>query len=389
MQSFDEDMGELFRKASAEIRLKPLEDDWDKIKESLLPDPVFLPLTEYRISAPDVHLEVMIAFFLVGMFTISSIVLRESQINKRVPVVQTDISQITGSLGEPAIVNEKNVQIQYAGHVSKSLKSFALKPGRDSLTTMTAGSSFAADRSESKSSVMRSLLPGDLGILVDFNQTPYAQKITTNHVEEPKEKTSGKRIYGGIIAGPQFSQTKQQGFGNAGLSAGLIAGFRFTKQLSIETGFTISNKQFSSAGEYFDMSKIAAAMPSGMKLLQIHSTNTVLEIPFNVNYEVVKLRKGRIFTSGGISSYIITNEHNQYQASINGAYETLTGNYSVRQSYFAAAANMGLGYEWNAGNGLNLRVNPYVQIPLKMIGMGSMPVVSTGIYLGILFPIIK
>ena len=50
---------------------------------------------------------------------------------------------------------------------------------------------------------------------------------------------------------------------------------------------------------------------------------------------------------------------------------------------------MGLGYEWKAGNGLNLRVNPYLQIPLKTIGMGSMPVVSTGIYLGLYFHLLN
>jgi hypothetical protein len=38
---------------------------------------------------------------------------------------------------------------------------------------------------------------------------------------------------------------------------------------------------------------------------------------------------------------------------------------------------------------LNLRLNPYLQIPIKMIGMGSMHVVSAGVYLGITFPLIK
>ncbi len=130
-------------------------------------------------------------------------------------------------------------------------------------------------------------------------------------------------------------------------------------------------------------------MPPGMKLIQIQSKSTVAEIPLKLKYDILKTEKGSLFAGGGISSFIITREDNQYQASVNGNNETLKGSYSTHQHYFAAAANISAGYEWKAGKGLNLRLEPYVQIPLKTVGMGSMQVVSAGAYLGITFPIIK
>jgi len=380
MQNFDEDMGELFLKASTEIRLKSLEDDWDKIKNGLVPDPVLLPAIESRVNTQNYYREVVIAFLLLGIFTVSSVVFRDRKINKMIFVIQSGHNQTTGSGNKPALIYEKRAQKLETGRVIKPSKSF---------TTMPAEGVVTDNRFESNHLTKLAPVNREWFIQIGFERTLFPQNIVTKQIEQPKEKTSGRGIYAGIIAGPQISQTKQQGFGNAGLSGGLIAGFHLNEKISIESGLVISNKQFSSSGEFFDMSKISASMPSGMKLLQINSKSTVLEIPLDLNYKLCKLKKGRLFAAGGLSSYIIISEHNQYQASVNGINEMISGNYSGNQSYFAAAAKVGAGYEWNAGNGLNLRVNPYVLIPLKTIGMGSMPVVSAGIYLGILFPIIK
>ncbi|MFI5192853.1 MAG: outer membrane beta-barrel protein [Chitinophagales bacterium] len=207
--------------------------------------------------------------------------------------------------------------------------------------------------------------------------------------EKRKDPAGETGFYAGIMAGPQFSQTKQQGFGGPGLSDGLLVGFHLRRKMAIETGFIISNKRYVSAGAYFDMSKISASMPSGMKLSQVQSKVTVFEIPVKFRYDVLKINQGNVFTTGGVSSYIITRESNQYHILNNGYPETLSGNYSAHQNYFAAAINVSAGYEWKVGKSLNFRVEPYLQIPTKTIGMGSMHVVSAGLYLGITWAFIK
>jgi hypothetical protein len=201
--------------------------------------------------------------------------------------------------------------------------------------------------------------------------------------------SKGKRLYVGFIAGPQYSETKWQGFSNAGLGAGLLAGFHLKTKLAIESGFILSTKYYASAGEYFNMSKLSATMPSGMKLIRVRSKISVLEIPINMKYDVLKVKNGNLFVSGGISSYILINEKNQYQGLLNGNNEIMTGNYPEHQNYFAASINVSAGYEHSVGKNVRLRIEPYFQIPMKRIGMGSMHVVSAGVYLAITIPVIK
>ena len=45
--------------------------------------------------------------------------------------------------------------------------------------------------------------------------------------------------------------------------------------------------------------------------------------------------------------------------------------------------SLGVGYEHNIGNGTKLRVEPYLKIPLKGLGIGNMPITSSGLYIGI------
>lgn len=376
MQYLDDDMSELFRKASEDIRLRPEDDDWDNIQKRLLPDISLFPIAQTPIiKRNNYRLWVFVFTFLAISGAVAIHLMNET-------AAWIDIEHIPGSnrvvKSERKSANENSLVIH--------------RPNTNRLLTSS-----------------ESLELKEFSILYDAEQkdaepmynhiTEQLEKIGVplkldlfKNVESTKNQKSilkGKRFYVGIIAGPQLSQTKQQEFSSAGLSAGLLAGFHLNTKLAIESGFILSNKQYSSAGEYFDMSKLSATMPSGMKLIHVQSKINVLEIPINIKYDVIKINKGDLFVSGGITSYILTSEKNQYQASLNGNNETMAGNYSRNQNYFAAAINVSAGYECRAGKNINLRIEPYFQIPMKTIGMGSMHVVSTGVYLGITIPIIK
>ncbi len=375
MQHFDENMSELFRTASAEIRLKAADDDWEKIQEGLLPDRSLLPSKEtagVRLNADRV-LKSALLIFVMAVIT-------------HHPVIH----QTSGNTKMSVIENNQTVQKTKGGPIFRSLTpAFAENPFAEAHLKIRNLIKSALPGCEESIQVGLNMKSKPLETVYDFRHDSGLQQVMTKQIEGQKKIAVEKWLYAGIIAGPQFNQTKQQGFSNAGLSAGLIAGFHLNKKLSIEIGLVISDKQYYSAGKYFDMSKISASMPAGMKLTQIQSKTTVLEIPLEIRYNLVRVSNGNLFAAGGFSSYIITRENNQYQATVNGNDETLNGNYTTQQDYFAAAAKIGAGYEWKAGKGLSLRLEPYLQIPLKTIGMGSMHVVSTGVYLGLTFPFIK
>jgi len=79
----------------------------------------------------------------------------------------------------------------------------------------------------------------------------------------------------------------------------------------------------------------------------------------------------------------LTHENNDYRALINGSQQELSVKYKHKMSYFPGAVNLSIGHEFKTGKQTKFRIEPYLQIPLKGIGVGSMPVTTTGLHIGI------
>jgi hypothetical protein len=146
-------------------------------------------------------------------------------------------------------------------------------------------------------------------------------------------------------------------------------------------------KNYFSSGEYFDMSKLSATMPASMKLLSMEGSCSVFEIPVKIKYNLRSKGNSHFYSTAGISSYIMTNEYNKYRSVTNGTEQNITGKYSDNARYLAAALDVSLGYESEIGSYGNIRIEPYLQIPLKGIGMGSLPVMTAGLHIGFTRPI--
>jgi hypothetical protein len=196
-------------------------------------------------------------------------------------------------------------------------------------------------------------------------------------------------LYLGLIAGPQFNQVNDQGLSHTGWSLGLLAGWQISQKLSLESGVNFTLKQYNTRGEYFNMQEVSGSMPTGMEIVSLNGKSYVTEIPLMIKYDVLTSGNSRIFVSGGISSYILTKETNQYNAMLNGSPEKMTGNYTKTSSYYTASANFSAGYENQIGHGIRMRIVPYVQIPMAGVGVGSLHILSAGLNLGITVPVIR
>jgi predicted GNAT family acetyltransferase len=60
----------------------------------------------------------------------------------------------------------------------------------------------------------------------------------------------------------------------------------------------------------------------------------------------------------------------------------MTGSYKNNCRYIAVMANIGAEYNYKTGKHTLIRIEPYIQIPLKGIGIGSMPVMTAGLHVG-------
>lgn len=215
------------------------------------------------------------------------------------------------------------------------------------------------------------------------------KKANTSATNTNKKKdalvNSGKQngLYIGVVTGLDFSKVQSTSYENTGFDFGLILGFRITPALSIESGFIQDQKKYASDGKSFSMKKVGATMPSGMIIKDLVSRSSIIEIPVKIKYNLLNSRKSAFFISGGFSTYIMTTEKNNYNVTLNGNEEKITGTYEKNDCRLPAVANISAGYEYKIAKHINIRVEPFLKIPLQGMGVGSLPVTSTGVQFGI------
>ena len=195
-----------------------------------------------------------------------------------------------------------------------------------------------------------------------------------------KKKTSGtdsksfKGFYAGLLIGPDWSTVKFQSVNQLGFSLGAIVGYRFNKHLAVETGLLWDKKYYHTKGEYFKNPQIY--IPAN---INIDGNCNMLEIPVNIRYDFASEKNHSFFAKAGLSSYVAMKDNYSWVS---------PNNYPVYKSYNAPSnifsiLHLSAGYERAISSKINVQVEPYVKIPLRGVGTGSMPISSVGIYFGI------
>ena len=200
--------------------------------------------------------------------------------------------------------------------------------------------------------------------------------------KKPSAEDNTRGLYFGLIAGPDLSKVHSRPF-NFGFDVGLLFGYKINSKISLETGLIKGRKNYTSDGSNFNMSKIRQSMPAGMTINDLTSKSNLIEIPLKVKYSFTTKRNSGFFVSGGLSSYIMTMEKNLYNTSVNGNPEKFNGVYYKNNYRFPADATISAGYEHGISSYLDFKIEPFLKIPLQGVGVGSLPVTSTGLHIGI------
>ena len=200
--------------------------------------------------------------------------------------------------------------------------------------------------------------------------------------KKTESKTQPQRgLYAGLLGSFDLSTVKLQRINKAGYSLNILAGYRFSKRLSVESGINFSKKNYYSDGKYFDKKKTGIS-----NLVEIYFSNgscNMLEIPLNIKYDFALQKKSSLFFTAGLSSYIMKKENYAYHGNYNmmWVYDT-TRCYQNSGSNLLAVANVSIGYQLNINKQSSLRIEPYLKLPLHGIGIANMPIMSTGISVG-------
>lgn len=215
--------------------------------------------------------------------------------------------------------------------------------------------------------------------LSDSNVTVPAKKVK----QTPASLKTG--LYYGLVASPDITTVKMQRTSNVGYNVGLIAGYRISKRLAVETGVIYERKYYYSTGKYFDTKK--TPWPTTMKVLDVDGWCNMFELPLNVRYTFAMGAKSSWYVNGGVSSYIMKKQGYNYKYEYYGAYGSRDWVYNTSTKDWLSNIHVGVGYERPLGILGTLRVEPYVKIPVKGIGVGELPVTSVGMNIGLTRPL--
>jgi hypothetical protein len=205
-------------------------------------------------------------------------------------------------------------------------------------------------------------------------------------VNQQKEKHSSERAsgndekgwYAGIVSGLDLSSIHMKSLKN-GVTRGLIVGYSVNSNWSMESGLLWDNKKFHDDGSHF--SPAGYTPTSNVTIVAVNGKSRLYEWPINVKYVIPQHHN--LFATAGISSYFMRLENYDYeytQTNQPGGHNYLS--YKNASRNWFSVANMSVGYTHTLGGVGSLRVEPYVKLPLKNLGVGKMPIMSTGLNIG-------
>ncbi len=196
-----------------------------------------------------------------------------------------------------------------------------------------------------------------------------------------KKRAKQSFFYFGIIGAPDFSMVKFQSIKAAGYTAGLLLGYSISPKMALETGIYFDSKKYYTEGEYFSSKNVPFL--NYVNLVNVNGSCNMIEVPINLRYNIHSGAKNTWFATTGLSSYFMFKESYDYKYIYNGVDGENYYTYRKSSQNWFSIVNLSAGYEHNLGKIGNLRLEPYLRIPLSGMGTGSLPIMSAGLNVGI------
>lgn len=221
-------------------------------------------------------------------------------------------------------------------------------------------------------------------LTVDVKATPIP-KDTPSAKKKATAKPRSSYLYAGILVAPDLSTVKFQSLKGMGSTFGVLVGYAFNDRWAVETGAYVDRKRYYTSGEYFNTKYVR--LPPNTWLNTVDGTCYMWEIPLNVRYNFNPGGKTKWFATAGLSTYLMTREKYNYNygwssGSWGGNHDS---SWDIKRpsQYPFSIINLSAGFEQHLGRIGNLRIEPYVHIPLTGVGTGKLRITSAGVNIGI------
>ncbi len=201
--------------------------------------------------------------------------------------------------------------------------------------------------------------------------------------QNPQTGRRQKKFYIGLIGGMDATTVKFQKIENKGHDFGVLVGYQLNKKWSIEAGSFVENKYYYSEGKYFNTAKIY--MPPNSWIKDVSGDCKMIEVPISVKYNFSSRKNSSWFATLGSSSFFMKKEDYTYNY-----YYGSSGPVAHYKEYKNSSTNLFSnisvtgGYTHKLGRLTDLRIEPYLKIPISGMGIGKLPLLSTGLHVGVI-----
>ncbi|HEY6081927.1 MAG TPA: hypothetical protein VIU45_00635 [Chitinophagaceae bacterium] len=190
----------------------------------------------------------------------------------------------------------------------------------------------------------------------------------------PRPKPAPSRWSLRLLAGPDWGTIKFSQWTRPGMDIGLLAGYRFAKRWSAETGILFSNKIYMAPPEYYHPK---TPVPWWYDIKSINANCAVVDVPLNLRFDAFSKGGQKIFLTTGFSSFWMKKEIYKYQYTNEYPWSETIRNGS---QHIFSVLNFSAGYEKQVSTHFSLQAEPYLKLPLSGIGFGRVKLESTGVF---------
>ena len=216
-----------------------------------------------------------------------------------------------------------------------------------------------------------------------FIKKPSAARADSNSIVKQKKRSSTAHyFYAGVLVAPDISTVKFQSVKCAGVTGGILLGYHFSRRFSVESGAYLDIKKYYSKGEYFSTKNVSNL--NGVDLLNVNGNCSMIEVPVNIRYDMTTGNKHTFFATAGLSTYFMFHQSYSYEYYVSGWTGNNTYSYVKGMQNWFSIVNASIGYEHELGKIGKLRIEPYLRIPMSGMGTGSLPILSSGLNLGLI-----
>lgn len=422
MQYVDDDMDELFKRAAENYPLDTKTADWNKVLAALQNKPetkpqkkggrngrflwllLLLPLGLIcnQLNSPQNLDKVSTSQINAGKNSSSNNITKETGVNLDATISNTNTSVNPSAVDQKNVnagstrVNFSDTSVQTENTLLLSKANYSLEKNlsysyNDDLSSaqtrnpVNTSSKLKNDEPASYRSFVYGI-PFHKNLLDEFS-TSVSKSLNPlfQPVEDLKQNIQvarKKKFYAGLMSGLDATTVKFQKIENTGSGYGLLFGYQVNKKWSIETGAFLERKYYYSDGKYLNTSKIY--MPPASWINDASGDCKMIEIPLALKYNFSTRKNSNWFATAGTSSYIMKKENYTYNY-----YYGTTGPVPHKKEYKNSSVDLFTtlsvsgGYTHRLGNFGDVRIEPYLKLPVSGMGISKLPFLSTGLQVGV------